>query len=124
MKRSRLGGAHALIRRQPLDSAEPLGRRSKTRWVRERLAIRNAPAFHDWRGIPCGEASRPVQPFIELPLIQAICPCELRQSGACACRFSAGSQRGNPEASDKRPDSAIVILPVEVLLVPMHVGAP
>jgi len=61
MKRSRFGERSCV---DPAEAAaliwlSPYGARSKTRRVRERLAIRNAPAFHDWRGIPRGEESRP-----------------------------------------------------------------
>src|SRR3954469_17107820 len=69
-------------------------------------------------GLPA-HAARPeslaVQPLVETPLVERIGACQRCQPDM-GCLFTARfGERGDPQGARKRPDSAVVVLPREIL---------
>src|SRR5690606_20157663 len=57
-----------------------------------------------------------VQPFVEGPVAHFVHTRQLDQFALRRIFEADGCERSDPEAADERPDTAVVILPSEVLL--------
>ena len=115
-QRRKLVRAHATFRGRSAKPAPALRTASK--------AMRKAAAFQDWPRMPRGAKVRPCSHSLNAQPSSALAPASFASSARAPVACARQCQRSDPESAYQRPDAAVVILPVEVLQVPRHVGPP